>query len=261
MPDSAYIETALEAVYAAEAVIRHYWDTGVKVRLKADESPVTQADVEAEKAIRAIIQARFPDHGFFGEETGRLQADARYLWLIDPIDGTKSFIRKTPFFSTQIALMKDGELVLGVSNAPIYGELAWAEIGKGAYINDRPVSVGRVQALSQAALSLGNIKSLAMGTGWVALGEIITKVNRTRGYGDFCHYHMLAAGQLDLVIESDVNILDVAALSVIVREAGGCMTQLDGKPLGLASTTILAAGQRELHAEVRQRLSGFFSAV
>jgi histidinol-phosphatase len=254
MSTSHYLETALRAARAAEAVIRRYWEQGVEVTLKADESPVTRADVEAEEAIRKVILERFPEHGFFGEETGKTRADAEFTWLIDPIDGTKSFIRRTPFFSTQIALTRGGELILGVSNAPLYGELAWAERGQGAYINDRRIRVGGVERLSDAAISLGNIKSLAQGPAWSALGGIVNEVNRTRGYGDFCHYHMLAAGQLDLVVESDLNILDVAALSVIVEEAGGVFTQLDGAPLGLESTSVLAAGSAGLHGEVLGRL-------
>lgn len=256
MSTSLYLETALRAARAAEAVIRRYWDKDVEVTLKADESPVTRADVEAEEAIREVILEAFPEHGFYGEETGHLQADAEFTWLIDPIDGTKSFIRRTPFFSTQIALMHGDQLILGVSNAPLYGELAWAERGRGANLNNRPLRVGDVAQLADAAISLGNVKSLARSSAWSVLGGIVAKVNRTRGYGDFCHYHMLAAGQLDLVIESDLNILDVAALSVIVQEAGGIFTQLDGEPLGLDSTSVLAAGHAALHAEVLQRLNG-----
>lgn len=256
MSTTPYLETALGAARAAEAVIRRYWDEGVEVTLKADESPVTRADVEAEEAIRGMILEAFPEHGFYGEETGRTRADAEFTWLIDPIDGTKSFIRRTPFFSTQIALMQGDELILGVSNAPLYGELAWAERGRGAFLNQRPLRVGGVNRLADAAISLGNVKSLARRPAWGALGGIVAEVNRTRGYGDFCHYHMLAAGQLDLVIESDLNILDVAALSVIVQEAGGTFTQLDGGELGLDSTSVLAACSPVLHAEVLRRLNG-----
>ena len=256
MSTSPYLETALRAARAAESVIRRYWAQGVEVALKADASPVTEADVEAERVIRQIILERFPEHGFFGEETGKTRAGAEWLWLIDPIDGTKSFIRRTPFFSTQIALAHEGQRIVGVSNAPLYGELAWAERGRGAYINERRIRVSDVRRLEAAAISLGNIKSLAQSPAWDGLGRIVAKVNRTRGYGDFCHYHMLGAGQLDLVIESDLNILDVAALSVIVEEAGGVITQLDGQPLALESTSVLAAATPQLHAEALSLLGG-----
>lgn len=256
MEQSLYLQTALAAVRAAEEVIRHFWAEGVEVHLKPDESPVTEADVAAEKVIRQIILDAFPTHGFYGEETGHTRGDAEYTWLIDPIDGTKSFVRRTPFFSTQIALMRHDELMLGVSNAPLYGEMAWAERGQGAFLNGQPIRTGEVVTLADAAISLGNIKTLAKGEGWANLGKIVAEVNRTRGYGDFCHYHMLAAGQLDLVIESDLNILDVAALSVIVEEAGGVFTTLSGEKLSLGTSSVLAACTPELHALARARLKG-----
>lgn len=258
MQQSEFLKTALEAARAAEEVIRHYWHEGATVNIKKDETPVTQADVKAEEVIKSVIMDRFPSHGFWGEETGKSQQESDYLWLIDPIDGTKSFIRHTPFFSTQIALRCRDQWLLGVSNAPLYNELMWAEVGSGAYLNGAPVRCGSVQDLSSAALSLGNIKTLSQNMdGWEVLRRIVSKVNRTRGYGDFCHYHMLASGKLDLVIESDVNILDVAALQVIVHEAGGKMTTLKGEALDYDSQSILATGSSELH----QMLLDYFEAV
>jgi histidinol-phosphatase len=171
------------------------------------------------------------------------------VWLVDPIDGTKSFVRDTPFFSTQIALMRAGELVLGVSSAPAYGEVAWAEEGGGAFLNERLVHVNQVSELNAAIVSSGNLKSLTAGEGWGRFGELIRRVSRVRGYGDFVHYHLLARGALDVVIESDVHILDIAALVVIVREAGGTFTDLEGVPVGLKTTSVLATNG-VLHAPV-----------
>ena len=119
----------------AALIARSLYEHNIEVRIKADKSPVTEADVRCEIAIREILETRFPTYGFFGEETGSRGEDAEYLWLVDPIDGTKAFIREYPMFSTQIALMRRGELVLGVSSAPVYGELAYAERGRGAYLN------------------------------------------------------------------------------------------------------------------------------
>lgn len=242
---SPLLETAIAAARAAEAVIRHYADSGARVTLKPDQTPVTQADVEAEETIHRTIAERFPDHGFYGEETGQSNRDSEYLWLVDPIDGTKSFVRGYPFFSTQIALLHRGEPVLGVSNAPLFGELAHAERGQGAYLNDQPIRVSDLDQPEQATLSLGNIRTLAQdGARWSALGGLIPRFNRVRGYGDFYHYHLLAAGKLDVVVESDVNILDVAALAVIIGEAGGRISDLGGGPLTLDSTTVLASNGR-----------------
>ena len=129
MAPSEFLATALDAARAGAEVIRRYYQRNLEVTLKADKSPVTQADVETEQAIRRIIGQRFPAHGFYGEETGQSSLDAEYLWLVDPIDGTKAFVREYPFFSTQIALMHRGRLIVGVSSAPVYGELAYAELG------------------------------------------------------------------------------------------------------------------------------------
>jgi histidinol-phosphatase len=250
MPNSPFLETAIAAARAGEAVIRRYYQGQFDVELKADQSPVTIADVETEHAIKGLILQAFPDHGFFGEETGQINPDAEYNWLIDPIDGTKSFVRHYPLFSTQIALMHRSELILGVSNAPMFGELAHAERGQGAYLNDEPIRVSAVDELGEAILSLGNIQGLVGGPRWDRLGRLVQSVNRTRGYGDFYHYHLLAAGKLDIVLESDLNILDIAALSVIVTEAGGCFTDLDGGPLDLATTSALACNSERLHQRV-----------
>lgn len=249
-----YLETALAAAEAARKVIDRYFRKSFEVEHKADASPVTIADVESEKAIKAVIAARFPDHGFFGEETGKSGMDADYIWLIDPIDGTKSFVRGTPYFSTQIALMHRGELVLGVSCAPAYGEMAWAERGGGAFLDGKPVHVSGVRELAATSLSTGNLKTLASGPRWARFAQIVRGVNRVRGYGDFCHYHQLAYGGVDVVLESDVNILDIAALAVIVREAGGVFTDLEGDEMSLATTSVLAAATPELHALMREML-------
>jgi histidinol-phosphatase len=255
MPHSAFLATALEAASAAADVIRRYYQRNLKITIKADKSPVTEADVEAEKVIRGILMQRFPGHGFYGEETGTSAIDAEYLWLVDPIDGTKAFVREYPMFSTQIALMHRGRLIVGVSSAPAYGELAYGEIGVGAWLDDAPIEVSHIDLLEQAALSTGNLKSLATGPRWPAVGRMIGRLSRVRGYGDFLHYHLLASGRIDAVIESDVNILDVGACAVIVEAAGGRFTDLEGRPLTLESSSVLATNG-PLHAPI---LAAFYS--
>jgi histidinol-phosphatase len=233
---SAELSAALAAARAAASVIQALYRHNLAVQLKADRSPVTEADVRAEQVIRALLSERFPGFGFHGEETGSERLDAESVWLVDPIDGTKSF-------------------VLGVSSAPAYGELAWAEAGQGAFLDGQPIRVSAITALSQAILSSGNLKTLAASTGWARFGDLVGRVNRLRGYGDFLHYHLLARGALDVVIESDVNILDIAALSVIVNEAGGTFTDLDGGEVALGTTTVLASNGA-LHAPVLAAMRG-----
>ena len=238
---SKELTAAIEAAQAAGQLLRTLYRRNLAVRVKADASPVTEADERAEELIRTLLRKHFPGYGFCGEEGGPQGIGAESVWLVDPLDGTKSFVRDTPYFSTQIALMRAGELVLGVSNAPVYEELAWAEEGGGAFLNQERVRVSTVSDLKQASLSSGNLGTLAAGARWPRFGALIGAVGRSRGYGDFVHYHLLARGALDLVIESDVNILDVAALAVIVREAGGIFTDLDGAPVGMKTTSVLAS--------------------
>jgi histidinol-phosphatase len=239
---------AKKAATDAELIIKKYYnDNNLATEVKGDDTPVTIADKQAEQIIRAEITKHFPDHGIFGEEFGRSDNDdSDYLWLIDPIDGTKSFVRKYPFFSTQIALMFQGELIMGVSNAPLFGEMAWATKGGGAFLNGSSIHVNEDFDSHSSCVSTGNIKSL-IHNNWQRFGHLLTKFSKMRGYGDFYHYHLLAAGKIDLIIESDVNILDIAALTVIVREAGGKITDLTGKPIGLATDSILA-GTESTHA-------------
>lgn len=258
MSQSVFLTAALQAAEAAAEVIRRHYrlyldekrdPNAIGVRLKEDRSPVTAADVESEKVIRTLLTQQFPSHGFYGEETGSSARDAEYLWLVDPIDGTKAFVRGYPMFSTQIALMQRGRIILGVSSAPLYGELAYAEQGQGAYLNGTRLAVSAISSIDESALSAGNLKTLAKSAQWDAYGKLVARVNRIRGYGDFLHYHLLAAGCIDAVIESDVNILDIAALSVIVEEAGGKFTDLQGKALTLETTSVLATNHK-LHAPV-----------
>jgi len=249
MKPSPELKAALDGAEQAAAIARSLYQHNIEVRIKADKSPVTEADVRCEVAIREILEARFPSYGFYGEETGARDENAESLWLVDPIDGTKAFVREYPMFSTQIALMRRGEIVLGVSSAPVYGELAYAERGCGAYLNGKPLTVSRIATLESAALSSGNLKTLAAGAKWARYGALVAQVSRIRGYGDFLHYHLLAGGKIDAVIESDVNILDIAACVAIVTEAGGRFTDLTGAPVTLKSDSVLATNGC-LHAPI-----------
>ena len=248
-----FLATALSAAESARKVILSYYDGEFDIEIKADQTPVTVADRHAEKIIRETINRAFPSHGIYGEEYGAESSDAEYLWLVDPIDGTKSFVKRYGMFSTQSALMHQGELILGVSCAPAMDELVWATRGGGAFDAGGQLHISDVSDIGAASISTGNIQSLAASESWAALGRILAKTNRTRGYGDYYHYHRLAAGQLDAIIESDVNILDIAALCVIVTEAGGVFTDLDGQTPGLDTRSVLAATPA-LHAALSAEL-------
>ncbi len=266
------LSVAEKAADAAEKTIQNELSDGDwSVSYKQDDSPVTEVDIASEKAIKSVLMQALPDADFYGEETGRSSAQVsannsdagrsgRLLWLVDPIDGTKSFIRNMRYYSTQIALQDSGELCVGVSNAPAYGERMVASLGAGAWLNGVQVHCRKTTSLRDAFLSTGNLNRLAQNAAsWQVLGQIIPQVRRVRGYGDFCHYHQLCCGQTDLIIESDVNILDIAALTVAVREAGGVITDLVGNAVTLDTTSVLAAGTEALHAEVLALMKPVFS--
>ncbi len=252
-----YLDCALEASEIARQLIQTaYEENAFKIEIKADATPVTEVDVAVEKAIYQHISAQFPEHGFYGEEGGQKQMDSDFIWLIDPIDGTKAFVRGRPLFSCQIALMYRGEIILGVSTAPCFngGERIYALKGQGAFLEGKRISVSEINTLSQAVFSSGNLKRLTQDSEkWARYGELVGQVNSIRGFGDFLQYHFLATGKVDLIVESDVNILDIAALSIIVNEAGGKMTTLDGSPIDLSVSTILAATP-SLHSQALEIL-------
>jgi len=252
---SAELKIAIEASKAAAEVIKKYYQGNFQVEIKNDQTPVTEVDIQAEKIIKEIILNAFPDHGFYGEETNRENHDSDFLWLVDPIDGTKGFVRGYPFFSTQIALMHESQITLGVSNAPIFEEIIFAELGKGSWIDNHKTKVSKTSKIESSTISTGNLKSLALSEKWSNFGKIVSRIDRIRGYGDFYHYHLLATGKIDAVIESDVNILDVAALSIIISESGGVFTDLNGKKPDLNIKSILAANPI-LHPEIKSHLDG-----
>lgn len=231
---------------------------------KADASPVTEVDIACEQAIHTHLTEALPEAAFYGEETGHSPGEPgergkkrQLVWLVDPIDGTKSFVRGMPYYSTQIALEADGELVLGVSHAPAFNERLVAVRGAGVTIDGEAVKSSGVTSVDEAFLSAGNLGSLARNPeAWQRYAVLVSRVVRTRGYGDFRHYHQLCCAQTDLIVESDLNILDIAALTVGVREAGGVITNLDGEPIDRNTRSVLAAATPALHAEALALLSG-----
>lgn len=239
---SPYLSVAIEAVKAAQDIILNYYQSELDVQTKEDESPVTIADQQAEDIIKSTIHTAFPDHTFFGEEGEKvdLQNHKGFTWIIDPIDGTKSFIRGFPLFGTLLALLHDGELIVGVSNAPAWGELIYAAKGEGAHLDGKPLHVSQVDNIQNAYLSNGRLKYFEDINKIPQLLAISREAKWARGLGDFWIYHLVAEGKVDIMMEGSVKFWDIAAAKVIVEEAGGTMTQLDGQPITYKSTTTLA---------------------
>ncbi|MCH8291911.1 inositol-phosphate phosphatase [Candidatus Poribacteria bacterium] len=249
MPQSQFLKVALEAAQKAEEVILRYYSDSINPELKADGTPVTIADTTAEKVIIETIQRRFPDHGFLGEESGTVHSQSGYQWIIDPIDGTKNYIRNIPLFATQIALMKNDELILGISNSPVLKEVLYAERGEGAFLNDQQIHVSSVSEISEAMVCHGGLRWFSEKGILSNLCDLIDHSYRSRGFGDFYMYHLLASGRADIVIESDIKIWDIAALTVILEEAGGRATDLQGKRVG-KDTVSMVATNNVLHDSV-----------
>lgn len=247
MSQSDFLKVAIEAVKRAEEVILAHFKPNIEVSLKDDKTPVTIADTEAEKIIISTIRQAFPTHDFLGEESGIRVPKSDYLWIIDPIDGTKNYIRGIPLFTTEIALMEKGKLVLGVSNAPALKDLMYAQKGQGAYSNDKPVHVSS-RDLKDSYMSFGDLTKFQQNNELEALLRIDQEIQGSRGFGDCWSYHLLAQGKIDIMIEHP-KIWDIAAVSVIVEEAGGKVTDFKGQPVNLNITSSLATNGK-LHEAI-----------
>ena len=252
---SQFLTVALEAAKNAEEIITAYYTDDIKVELKDDETPVTVADRGAEKVIRETIKQAFPDHGFLGEEYGTQEGTSPYLWIIDPIDATKNYIRKIPIFGTQIALMNGEELILGVSNAPLLNELLYAEAGGGAFLNGKPIRVSNVRQPEDAMICHGGLRWFIEKKTFPGAYNLINDAARSRGFGDFYMYHLVASARADAVIEAAISIWDIAAITVIVREAGGQVTDIQGQPV-TKDTASLVATNGVLHSAILNYFHG-----
>jgi histidinol-phosphatase len=237
---SGFLQVALDAARRAENEILKHFRAGIKPDFKPDGSPVTAADKEAEKTIKEVILNAFPEHGFMGEESGYVNQESPYVWIVDPIDETKNFVRGIPVFATLIGLMKDGEIIAGVSHAPALGETYSAEKGKGAFQNGKRLSVSTTASIDRAYVSFGGLKHFADDNRLPGFVSLVRNAHRPTGLPGFSACHLLADGRLDGVVQSSISIWDIAASKIIVEEAGGRMTDLDGKPVTLQTTTALA---------------------
>ncbi len=205
-----------------------YFKKDFEVISKADDSPVTIADRETEKVIRKEIQKRFPDHGIIGEEYGRTNQESPVQWVLDPIDGTKSFIHGIPFYTTLVGVMINNEPVVGIINAPALDELCAAAIGEGATLNGTPCKMRNVKNLSEVTFLVTEINHFrTMGYGEM-FQELLdeTKIHRT--WGDAYGHMMVAVGRADLMFDPELHIWDAAALLPIMKESGGIFSDMDG---------------------------------
>ncbi len=253
---NAYARFAARLADGAGAILREHFRRPAAVERKADGSPVTAADRAAEAAMRALIAEQYPAHGVIGEEGGAERPAARYVWVLDPIDGTQAFVTGKPSFGTLIALLEDGIPVLGVIDQPITGERWLGRRGQGTTLNGAAAGTRDCAALASAAL-YATTPHMFGGPAAAAFERLRGEVALTR-YGADCYaYGLLASGFVDLVVEASLQPYDYCALVPVVEGAGGVMTDWEGRALGLDSDgRVVAAGTPALHGAALAILGG-----
>ncbi len=238
----------------ARGLSRRWFRTPVAIDTKADDSPVTIADREVEAALRRRIAERFPDHGIFGEEHGRDRLDSEIVWVIDPIDGTRSFISGWPVYGTLLAVLERGVPVVGVIDMPVLGERWTGRAGAPTLYSDgtgaeRPCRTRDCRRLADATVYTTSPD--AFDAAGLRVFETVSRQARTRRFGGDCYiYGLVASGHIDLVIEAGLQPYDYLAMQPVIEGAGGVITDWEGKPLTMDSDgRVVAAATADLHAE------------
>lgn len=241
---------------AAGTVARRYFRQKIAIDAKPDLTPVTIADREAEAAMRGLIAATFPAHGIIGEEEGRVRADAEFVWVLDPIDGTKNFISGIPLFGTLIGLAHRGRPILGVIDQPVLRERWVGAAGQDSTLNGARVRSRACAALADATLYSTSPDMFAGAD--AARFQCLRQAVRLARFGADCYaYAQLATGFIDLVVERDLKPYDYCALVPVIEGAGGTVTDWDGRALDLGSDgRVIACGDRRLAAPARALLVG-----
>jgi histidinol-phosphatase len=255
----AWLELAQSACDEADGIARQVFRRDLEISTKPDRTFVTQADTAIERAIRERIRAAYPDHGLVGEEYGTEDGQSATRWYIDPIDGTHNFIRGVPLFGTLLGVERDGELQAAVLSAPALRERWWARRGGGAWARSadeavqRRIHVSRVAALADAQLLYGSGHDIEVSGRVPGFRALLGDVWRERGFGDFWGYALLAEGAAEAMVEVELWPWDAAAPMVLIEEAGGRVTDLDGRR-AIDTGTFLATNGL-LHDEVLRRLN------
>jgi myo-inositol-1(or 4)-monophosphatase len=223
-------------------------DSGLAVETKADNSPVTAADRGAEELLRGLIARKFPDHGIIGEELGPDRPDAEWVWMLDPIDGTKSFITGVPLWGTLIALLHRGQPVLGAIHQPLLGQLLVGD-GTTTTLNDRPVRCRPARRLEDSTVLTSDPFNPGKHQNGAAFQKLISRARIVRTWGDCYGYLLVAIGRADVMLDPIMNPWDIAALVPVIRGAGGVITDWQGRAPYPAESTV-AAATPELQAAV-----------
>jgi histidinol-phosphatase len=255
-----WLTLAHAACDEADELARSVFRRDLEISTKPDKTLVTQADTSIERAVRARIHAAYPDHGLVGEEYGTEAGDAPTRWYIDPIDGTHNFVRGVPLFGTLLAVEQDGELQVGVLSAPALRERWWARRGGGAWARSagddvpRRIHVSQVSEIGDAQVLYGSGQEIRASGRAPGFGAMLDAAWRERGFGDFWGYALLAEGAAEAMVEVGLSSWDAAAPTVLVEEAGGRVSDFDGRRAIDAGTFVASNGL--LHDEVLARLRG-----
>jgi histidinol-phosphatase len=241
-------EVAVEATRKAGMVALGYFEGALTVELKSDDSPVTIADRETELVVRKTLQAAFPEDGFLGEEHGETPGSSGYRWIIDPIDGTRNYVRGIPIWATLVGLEYRGEPVAGICDVPTLGHTYHALRGDGAWRNDMRIHVSTIDELSQAVVFYSSLSWFIKAGRDAEFLELTRRSKRLRGFGDFYGHMLVAQGSGEIMVEHGVHPWDVAAIVPIIEEAGGRFTDWSGK-VTIHSPDVLISNSK-LHDEV-----------
>jgi histidinol-phosphatase len=247
-------DAAVEAAQQAGKLALGFYDNNVAVEWKQDESPVTVADRNAETLLRQTLLGHFPDDGFLGEEYGDQPGSSGFRWIVDPVDGTRSFVRGIPIWATLVGLEYKGEQIAGVAVLPALGDTYRALRGAGAFRNERAIRVSTVARLSEALLCYSSISWFVKAGRQDDFLALAARTQRQRGFGDFYGFVLVAQGSAEVMIEHGVHIWDVVALKALLEEAGGRFSDWEGnatveRPDVLASNGVL-------HDEVLRIIAG-----
>ena len=254
--DSIYLSFMTELAVGSGDVIRPFFgEHSTAVEQKADASPVTEADRAAELWLRRQIERRYPEHGILGEEFGTVRGDAEWVWVLDPVDGTKSFVLGVPLFTTLIGLLHRGQPVLGCIHQPILNQLLLGDT-KTTTLNGRPVRVRADRPMSEASMLTCDPMNPGRYKNGSRFDDLANRVGVYRTFGDGYGYLLVASGWADMMVDPIMNPWDLLPLVPVIQGAGGVITDWEGAPIAGASTNSCVAATPGLHAEIIGILNG-----
>jgi len=247
-----FLSVGKEAILKAGAILLKYKDLR-DYEVKSDMTPVSIADKESEKIIVSTIREKFSDHSFYGEEDSINRKVNEYTWSIDPIDGTKYFLKGIPLFGIQLALFKDSVPILGLVYMPIQDKLYSAAKGMGAFLNDSRISVSKIESLKEAYITYGGLLTWHNSNRFDKFMEVQYEAYFSAGFRDTYGYNLVSEGMFDAMLENKTNIWDFAASAVIIEEAGGKVTDNNGQPIKFDTKCVIASNGK-IHEELVQIL-------